>query len=218
MPLFVNEIFNSFQGEGPFIGRRSLFIRLQGCNLACSWCDSKFSISKQGGLEYSFKEMLDYYIKGEYNNVVITGGEPLIQQQDPEFHKMIDYFTQADKTIEIETNGTIMPDLLYRWDNVMFNVSPKLENSGMQKFFSSEALKWFSDNYHEFKFVVNPFDPYCLREIYAMQDAFMIRNESIYLMAEGITLDEVLEGTTALMDMDHPFNVTTRAHILFNVK
>lgn len=217
MALFVNEVFTSFQGEGPFIGRKSLFIRLQGCNLACKWCDSKFSISKQGGIELTFQEMLNYYIKGEFNNVVITGGEPLIQQHDPEFHMMIDYFIRADKTIEIETNGTIMPDF-QGMEQVMFNVSPKLENSGMGKFFSSEALKWFADNYHDFKFVVNPQDPYCLSEIYTMQDSFMIKDESIYLMAEGTTPEKVIAGTTALMDMDHPFNVTTRAHILFNVK
>jgi len=217
MALIVNEIFTSFQGEGAFIGRKSLFIRLQGCNLACSWCDSKYSVSKQGGIELSFQEMLNYYIKGEFNNVVITGGEPLIQQHDPEFNKMIDYFISADKTIEIETNGTIIPDFPGK-DTVMFNVSPKLENSGMGEHFSYEALKWFADNYQHFKFVVDPYDENCLGEIYALQDEFKIEDAEIYLMAEGVTKEEVTKGTIELMQMDHPFNVTTRAHILFNVK
>ena len=100
----VTEIFRSIQGEGYHVGRVAIFIRLSGCNLNCSWCDTsylKFS-------EYHTVEIVDEVlelIEGDDPLIVITGGEPTIQPLNP----LCEELTLLGKaTIAIETNTTNM--------------------------------------------------------------------------------------------------------------
>lgn len=214
--LNVNEMFVSFQGEGAYIGHPSLFIRLQGCNLACSWCDSKDSIRRNGGTDYTAKDIIEKYKNATFSNVVITGGEPLLQQNDEEFEKLIEYYVDRS-SIEIETNGTIVPSFQYD-DCVFYNVSPKLSHSGMAHRFDEDAIRYHAFNGSYFKFVVNLDEPYPFAEIEQIQRQFGISSTSIYVMAEGTTFDAVIDGTKKLMQMNHPYPVSTRSHILFGVK
>lgn len=80
----VSEIFTSIEGEGIFVGKKTLFIRLSGCHLKCRWCDTKYAIPLDSGTDYQIDEIKDLIIKElrpfTYK-VNFTGGEPLLQTE-----------------------------------------------------------------------------------------------------------------------------------------
>lgn len=112
--LQVQEIFATIQGEGPFSGQRSVFVRLRGCNLRCRFCDTDF---ESGKLNYSAKEVVDEMTSaaeavdlddeknfmGEQFICVITGGEPMRQNLIP----LIDALSALSWQVQIETAGTL---------------------------------------------------------------------------------------------------------------
>jgi organic radical activating enzyme len=80
----VSEIFTSIEGEGVFIGKKTLFIRLSGCHLKCRWCDTKYALSLDSGTDYQIDEIKDLIIKElrpSTYKVNFTGGEPLLQTE-----------------------------------------------------------------------------------------------------------------------------------------
>ena len=95
----ISEIFNSIQGEGSWLGIPTTFIRLAKCNLKCEWCDTKFSWKE--GKPYLIDQILE---KIQKKHVVLTGGEPAIQNLKP----LVRAIKKLDKKIKIaiETNGT----------------------------------------------------------------------------------------------------------------
>lgn len=80
----VSEIFTSIEGEGIFVGKKTLFIRLSGCHLKCRWCDTKYALPLDSGTDYQIDEIKDLIIKElrpfTYK-VNFTGGEPLLQTE-----------------------------------------------------------------------------------------------------------------------------------------
>jgi 7-carboxy-7-deazaguanine synthase len=78
----VSEIFTSFEGEGLFIGKKTLFIRLSGCHLKCRWCDTKYALPLDSGIDYQVEEIKDRIVEELQPftyKVNFTGGEPLLQ-------------------------------------------------------------------------------------------------------------------------------------------
>ncbi|MFN2434666.1 MAG: 7-carboxy-7-deazaguanine synthase QueE [Nitrososphaeraceae archaeon] len=78
----VSEIFTSIEGEGMFVGKKTLFIRLSGCHLKCRWCDTKYALPLDSGTDYQIDEIKDLIIKELQPftyKVNFTGGEPLLQ-------------------------------------------------------------------------------------------------------------------------------------------
>ena len=98
----VNEVFKSIQGEGSFAGKLCSFIRLTGCNLRCSYCDTKYAYEK--GYDLSTEEIVKKIKMLGPNLVEITGGEPLLQKETTE---LIDFLIKRKHVVLIETNGTI---------------------------------------------------------------------------------------------------------------
>jgi 7-carboxy-7-deazaguanine synthase len=109
--LEVQEIFATIQGEGPYAGRPAIFIRLGGCNLKCSFCDTEFDSPKTINLP----EIIENVIELSKNSkqkivrklVVITGGEPMLQP----ISKLCNKLLKLKFQIQIETNGTLMRKL-----------------------------------------------------------------------------------------------------------
>ncbi|MDI6851578.1 MAG: 7-carboxy-7-deazaguanine synthase QueE, partial [bacterium] len=160
MKAVISEIFKSIQGEGANIGAPSVFVRFGGCNLRCTFCDTAYSSFPEYADNWVSLEVGEivnkiHEIRGSAYNLVLTGGEPLLQQKA--LRELIGKVQSFFPSIEIETNGTIFPTELYKIPNISYNVSVKLTNSGVKEGqrIVNEPLNFFS-NYERayFKFVV----------------------------------------------------------------
>ena len=103
--LLITEIFSSIQGESTFAGKVCFFIRLAGCNLNCSYCDTKYSFNKEGAQVFSIDQIYKEAVKSGIKLVEITGGEPLLQNG---VYELTDKLIQNNFTVLIETNGSIL--------------------------------------------------------------------------------------------------------------
>jgi organic radical activating enzyme len=217
MKLPISEIFYSIQGEGNSVGVPSLFIRLSGCNLSCSWCDTKFAWGE--GEDVSFDEILTWFAEYEIRNVVFTGGEPLIFEK--EIYEFILYMNHRgiDVRIEIETNGTILPKHLKGFF-INYNVSPKLSNSNvtLEQRYKPDVLNWFNSisgmfGNSIFKFV---YDDNSDGEILKMVNKHEIDETKVYIMPKGDTtlkLDKTQEDAVKFA-LRHSFNFSPRLQVM----
>ena len=123
MPRVV-ECFSSLQGESTQAGRRCFFIRLEGCNLDCSYCDTRYASC--GGVEKSVDELVSLAVESGIPLVEITGGEPLLEKQVPELCRRL---MERGLEVMIETNGSL--DISVLPDGVRRIVDCKLPDSGM---------------------------------------------------------------------------------------
>ncbi|HIZ25803.1 radical SAM protein [Barnesiella sp. An55] len=98
----VNEIFYSLQGEGRFTGTAAVFVRLSGCNLRCSFCDTRHETYTSLTEDEIVRQVVAY----PSPHVVITGGEPTLQLTQ----SLVDKLHEAGRFIQIETNGSIPLD------------------------------------------------------------------------------------------------------------
>ena len=98
----ITEIFHSIQGESSHAGQPCVFVRLTGCPLRCTWCDSDYTFS--GGTEMTMDEVLTKVRAYHCPLVEVTGGEPLHQ---PEAFSLIEALCQAGDTVLVETSGAI---------------------------------------------------------------------------------------------------------------
>ncbi len=202
MSLLVSEIFYSFQGEGPNIGKPAVFLRLSGCNLKCAWCDTKYALSggKRMAEEAVFKQIKKYPCE----RLVITGGEPLLQQDNltPLLKKLKGY------SIEVETNGS-MPLQIGQFVE-QINCSPKLKNSGNKayKLAIRPSAKMI------YKFVVQT--PADITDVRNYIKSNRIPSSSVYLMPEGTTPSVILKRSKWIVEAckKHGFNFSPRLHIL----
>ena len=108
--LFLNvvETFASIQGESTHAGRLCFFIRLAGCNLACSYCDTVYAQEENCGTDRSIAELIAEVKASRINLVEITGGEPALQKNAPVLAQAL-----LDEGFEVlmETNGSVRLDL-----------------------------------------------------------------------------------------------------------
>jgi organic radical activating enzyme len=131
--LKVSEIFESLQGEGASVGAPTMFVRLAQCNLHCIWCDTKYTWDFERYnyddevREQSAQEIARVVNASTTRRVVLTGGEPMLQQR-----ALAAFFAALapDIVLEVETNGTILPTPETRARVNQWNVSPKLSNCG----------------------------------------------------------------------------------------
>jgi 7-carboxy-7-deazaguanine synthase len=101
----VNEIFYSIQGEGTRAGLACVFVRLHGCKLRCSYCDTKYAIDRRSGGERVLGSEIDRLVRNYGCNFVeFTGGEPLEQ---PNVFALMRYYCDNGFTVAVETGGHI---------------------------------------------------------------------------------------------------------------
>lgn len=101
MPIKINEIFYSIQGESLYSGMPCIFVRLTGCNLRCSYCDTKYAYNE--GRDHTIREIVEKIKPYSCPLVLITGGEPLMQD---ETHLLIDRLIELGYQVLLETNGS----------------------------------------------------------------------------------------------------------------
>jgi 7-carboxy-7-deazaguanine synthase len=102
MTLRVNELFYSIQGESSFAGYPCAFVRLTGCNLRCSYCDTAYAYDE--GVDYTVDKIIAQVVSYGCRLAEITGGEPLLQQEAP---RLIAELLGQGYTVLLETNGSM---------------------------------------------------------------------------------------------------------------
>jgi 7-carboxy-7-deazaguanine synthase len=150
----INELFETIQGEGSFTGQPSIFIRLQGCPVGCSWCDTKHTweieLKDQVSPDVMFNkteetvqwsnftaEDILALVKGKQfraNHIVITGGEPCMVDLTP----LCEKFEQQGYSTQIETSGTFE---IVTTDKCWVTVSPKINMRGGYEVLASAMLR-----------------------------------------------------------------------------
>jgi len=132
----ICEIFHSIQGETTYSGLPCVFVRASGCNLRCSYCDTKYAYD--GGIETSVDEILAQVRSYRCGLIMITGGEPLIQHN--EIDSLIDFLLRDEYKILLETNGSLSIESIDH--RVVKIMDLKCPDSGM-----SEHMRWANLQY-----------------------------------------------------------------------
>ena len=140
----VVEKFLSIDGEGPTAGELAVFIRLKGCNLRCSWCDTTYSLEETAQADSATAEELYRYVKSmPAHNVTLTGGEPLLHPGVEELLALLN--EDPALQVHVETNGSV--DLRW-WKKqfpwVSFVVDFKLPESGEMEKMDRGTCGWWT--------------------------------------------------------------------------
>ena len=173
MKLDICEIFYSLQGESTFSGLPCIFIRLSGCNLNCSWCDTPYA------KEESFSMSLDQILKKievyNCNLVEITGGEPLLQEATP---LLISMLLERHYQVLLETNGSLsiqnIPELCIKIMDV------KCPSSNESNSFLQENIQYLSKE-DEIKFVIGSLEDYEFAKAMIENELSRISQKKIHL-------------------------------------
>ena len=208
--LRVSELFLSLQGEGPSAGTPAHFLRLQGCDVGCVWCDSKYTWDASGGRALGIDQALgELRALGEAPLLVITGGEPL---EHPGIVELVVASLARWPRVEIETSGLLPPPL--RHERLHPNVSPKLP-SATERWRDTwrESGAWLADPNATFKLVIG--DPPDLDDALRLIAEHRLPRERVMLMPEGLT-DEALRARArelAEACKRHGLRMSPRLHI-----
>ena len=130
----VTEIFASIEGEGKRTGYMATFIRLTGCNLRCTYCDTKYSYGEENKV-MSEDEIIEEVARYPWKRITLTGGEPLLQNIDSLVHSL----ALKGYEVNIETNGSI-PLLAKRYVKMFYTMDWKCPSSGENNMMSLTNL------------------------------------------------------------------------------
>lgn len=215
MNIFICEIFHSIQGEGPNVGKPAVFLRLAGCNLRCDWCDTKYTWNDQkqsndqvSSTKFQTKsndQILKQIKKYRCKHLVVTGGEPLLQQDAliPLLERLKGYY------VEIETNGTLKLKIGKYLEQI--NCSPKLKNSGNKSY--PLMIKPTSKKV-AYKFVVAKKTD--MKEIEKYIKSNKVPTDKVWLMPEGVNKKVVQERSEWIIEIckKNGYNFSPRLHIM----
>ena len=215
------EIFHSLQGEGVTIGTPTVFLRLAMCNLTCGWCDTRYTWDwehfdyKSEVVSLDTDVVRDTILGFDCSHLVVTGGEPLLQQA--ELAQLVSGLKEKGFYLEVETNGTIAPIPELKRDVDQWNVSPKLANSNNPV--ARREIPCVLESFREipgayFKFVV--VEPRDVDEVCVLRDRYGLPPGRIILLPEGTTVDAVEHRSQWISEAcaREGFRFSTRLHIL----
>ena len=223
--LQIVEVFGpTFQGEGPNLGRRCGFIRLADCNLACGWCDTRYSWDWDTHdraaevTERTVQGVLDQVEAMDVPLVIITGGEPLLQK-----HKGLGELLLACQALGIETNietngtspptGMPLPDLLVVSLKLAHSGDPEPKRIRPRAVESFAALAIADPERVAWKFVAAT--PQDLTEIDQLAVRYRLHPDRVWVMPEGRNHTAITDHARALAQpvLDRGWNLTTRLHV-----
>lgn len=143
MRYSVAEKFVSINGESTKAGELAVFIRFKGCNLDCSYCDTKWANTPECAAEELSAEQIAGYVYGTgIKNVTLTGGEPLLQN---DLYELIELLIEQGNRVEIETNGSIsIDDLCGKKYRPVFTLDYKLPSSGSENEMDTDNYKYLA--------------------------------------------------------------------------
>jgi organic radical activating enzyme len=224
--LVVSEVFGpTHQGEGPHSGKLCAFVRLMGCNLSCSWCDTpytwdgtRFDLHAEGTrmhVDQVWQQVAAMHVP----IVVLSGGEPLLHQRQEGWVSLLALLS-ARHQLHVETNGTILPDVTTRAAVQHFTVSPKLPNANMprERRIIPEVIEAWGALAHSrracFKMVCATARDVQLVDTWV--GTFDLPRSEVWVMPEGATRDELLAHTPEVTAAaaDYGLNISSRLHVL----
>lgn len=225
--LRIQEKFVSLQGEGLLTGTPSSFVRVSGCNLRCTWCDTPLTSWTPTGTQESIANLIDFCKSGP-RHVVITGGEPLLFQG---VSTLAQHLLNAGHHVTIETAGTtwlegisanlmsISPKLSHSTPHGNLSVSERHERRRLNMEVLSRLIElgpW------QLKFVVQTMNSVellrSLEEIETIVSKLDVSSEDrsrVLLMPEGVTWERILAGYRSLVPVckKSGFSLGQRLHI-----
>ncbi|HEX2909982.1 MAG TPA: 7-carboxy-7-deazaguanine synthase QueE [Chloroflexia bacterium] len=215
--FLVNEIFFSVQGEGASIGRPAIFVRLQLCNLTCTWCDTKYTWDPQHPdfekyEELGPAELIERIKIYPCRRLIITGGEPLLHTAVIEkLLQMLDH----SWAIEIETNGTLPGTEMIR-QRCQLNISPKLPSAQNRARTIKPAVLAQLLNSRDpwFKFVVA--DQADFDALVAVVEQGMLPAERVIVMPEGQNVEALAKHALQVVEQvkERGYRLLPRLHVL----
>ena len=125
----INEIFYSIQGEGLLIGHPTVFVRLFGCDLRCTWCDTMYAVEGSDFTVMSHADIINEIAKYSCKTVCITGGEPLLQEK--ELVPLTETLLKDGYYIILETSGHRPPPKVFQDNSCLVSMDCKCPSSGM---------------------------------------------------------------------------------------
>jgi 7-carboxy-7-deazaguanine synthase len=192
----ISELFLSLQGEGPSAGVPAHFLRLQGCDVGCTWCDTKYSWDAEGGHDVPLERLWsDADTLGRSPMLVVTGGEPL---EHPALGSLLGPALEHWPRVEVETSGIAPPPLSH--DRLFYNVSPKLPSATPRwQETWRHVLAWRAEPNATFKIVVgDPPDP---DDVLRLIIEHELPRARVMLMPEGLTEARIREHAIELAEL-----------------
>lgn len=230
----LSEIYPSIQGEGPRVGKPTLFIRTAGCNLRCpGWpCDTPHAIDpNRFRKEWQTFDPLELqeYLQDQPSwdwipNVCLTGGEPFLQPKD-ELRELVRFLNENGKTVDVFTNGTIEFPKWCMYANLQFVMDWKLPGSGelrKSKHQASNYLEKYLDQYNKLddwggqtnsvKFTVA--SEADLNEAVRLWDTFFMKEEGAPKVYVGAVWGKVAESWLAneIITRRLPWHMNVQVH------
>ena len=210
MSIRIAELFHSLQGEGPSTGTPAHFLRLQGCDVGCAWCDTKYTWDPAGGRESGISAAFaELQSLGRAGLLVVTGGEPL---SHPGVAELLAQALESWPRVEVETSGLVAPPLAH--PRLHYNVSPKLP---------SVTARWDETWAHVAAFAADANATFKLVVGDAPDEADALRlvteralpRERTALMPEGLTDAAVREHAVRLAEVckREGLRLTPRLHV-----
>lgn len=198
----IIEIFHSLQGEGPWIGMPCVFIRLAGCvEPYCEWCDTKYALDE--GFEAGIDEIIGHLKAFACNRIVVTGGEPFVQQDA--IKVLHDVLIENSCLVQYETSGKAgIPHL----ENSTIVLSPKRHEGRWLVSSDDVARADFVKFVYESAMSCDP--------IFEFISQHKINPEKVYIMPLGANRQQQLALMSEVFEFCRVcgFNMTPRLHIL----
>jgi 7-carboxy-7-deazaguanine synthase len=208
----VAEVFYSIQGEGVTAGLPAVFVRLQGCTVGCSWCDTKYSWDPAAGSAVDLDALVEEVSAYPCRRAVVTGGEPL---ESPSFALLLKALGVHGFTIEVETSGTVPPPPSVD-RSVQWNVSLKLAGSDVDEArrLKPDAIRAFLARDAWWKFVVA--SDADVAEVLRLAERFALPRARILLQPEAVHREDLLERSRWVVEACklHGFAFSPRLHVL----
>jgi 7-carboxy-7-deazaguanine synthase len=216
----INEIFCSIQGEGKLAGVPSVFVRISGCPLRCKWCDTKYAWDEKSGSDMSISHICKEVAKHGTDFLVITGGEPMVNQHLP---LLVTALAKQGKHITLETAGVgFVPDLPVD----LMSISPKMSNSiplnsalsdvHEKAMLNIKTIRQLIGHYqYQLKFVIDR--PADMEEVDSILGRLgKVKKENVLLMPQASGKKQLAEKTVmvAKLAVDNGFSFSSRLHIL----
>jgi 7-carboxy-7-deazaguanine synthase len=204
--LNVFEQFKSIQGESTFAGEPCSFIRLAGCNLKCSYCDTKYAINSASGQPKFINDIISEVEKHDCRLVEITGGEPMLQEETP---LLCGRLIEKKHIVLVETNGSIFTGTLP--EECIKIVDVKCPSSRMQNSFLKSNLDILRST-DQVKFVISDRTDFDWSLDFARKEH--LAEKSIVIFSPVLNLLAPSELAQWILDSSAPVRLGLQLHVV----